>query len=114
MTPIGYVVQQHSVRLNRPVRAYDRWVNRIPKGYATTLTDAPGPYAARPESDSNALATIKHYRSLVPMAQEARKPVFKLTSADGAIGGHSAAVNSAYEDFRALAAQLIRRTSATS
>ena len=114
MTPIGYVVQQHSVRLNRPVRAYDRWVNRIPKGYATTLTDAHGPYAAHPESDSNALATIKHYRSLIPMAQEVRKPVFKLTSADGAIGGHSAAVNSAYEDFRALAAQLIRRTSATS
>ena len=31
MQPIGYVVQQHSVRLGRPVRAYDKWVNRMPK-----------------------------------------------------------------------------------
>jgi hypothetical protein len=38
------------------------------------------------ESDPYCLATIKHYRSLVPMAQEQRKPVFNLTSADGAIG----------------------------
>jgi len=31
MTPIGYIVQQHSVRLDRPVKAYDKWINRIPR-----------------------------------------------------------------------------------
>ena len=30
MQPIGYVVLQHAVRLNRPVMAYERWMERIP------------------------------------------------------------------------------------
>ena len=111
MKPIGYVVQQHSVRLNRPVRAYDKWVNRMPKEYASNLLeDADGPYAATPEQDAvNALATMKHYRSLVPMAQEHRKPMFKLTPADGAFGSHAAAVTDARSDFRALAERIIER-----
>ena len=29
MKPIGYVCQQHSVRLARPVKAYLKWVNRV-------------------------------------------------------------------------------------
>ena len=37
--PIGYVMQQHSVRLNRPVIAYDKWVNRMPEEYARNLLD---------------------------------------------------------------------------
>lgn len=110
MEPIGYVVQQHGVRLSRPVRAYDKWINRIPREYARSLLDDDkGPYARTPQKDANALATIRHYRSLVPMAQEARKPVFKLTSADGAIGSHAAAANSAYGDFRDLARSIVSR-----
>ena len=111
MQPVGYVVQQHSVRLNRPVRAYDKWVNRMPKEYASNLLgNADGPYAATPQQDSeNALATMKHYRSLVPMAQEHRKPIFKLTTADGAFGSHAAAVVDARADFRALAQKIVQR-----
>ena len=111
MQPIGYVVQQHSVRLSRPVKAYDKWVNRMPQEYASNLLlDNVGPYAETPAQDAaNALATVKHYRSLVPMAQEARKPVFKLTPADGAIGNHAAAVNGARQDFRDLAEKIINR-----
>lgn len=109
MKPIGYVVQQHSVRLGRPVKAYDKWVNRIPEAYAETLLNLKrGPFPSTPGGDDNCLATIKHYRSLVPMAQEARKPVFSLTAADGAIGGHAAAVTSAHRDFETLA-KLIRK-----
>ena len=33
MQPIGYLCQQHSVRLDRPVKAYDKWVQRIPEVY---------------------------------------------------------------------------------
>ena len=104
MTPIGYVVQQHSIRLRRPVRAYDRWINRMPEEYARSLLEVEqGPYAATPDEDDRSLATVKHYRSLVPMAQEARKPIFRLTTADGAIGSHAAAARDAYTDFKALA-----------
>ena len=110
MQPIGYVVQQHGVRLSRPVRAYDKWVNRMPREYARSLLgDEAGPYPPTPDADPHALATIKHYRSLVPLAQEARKPVFKLTSADGAIGSHAAAAHSAFRDFEDLADRVVEQ-----
>ena len=111
MLPIGYVVQQHGVRLNRPVRAYEKWVNRMPKAYAQELMgDNDGPYPETPEEDTeNALATVKHYRSLVPMAQEARKPIFHLKPADGAIGSHAAAARDASKDFRELANKIIAK-----
>ena len=110
MKPIGYVVQQHGVRLRRPVKAYDKWVNRMPEEYARNLLgDEEGPYAATPQLDTqHALATVKHFRSLVPMAQEARKPIFHLTSADGAIGSHAAAANDARRDFKQLAGKIAR------
>ena len=105
MKPIGYVVQQHGVRLSRPVKAYDKWVNRMPEEYARNLLgDNTGPYPATPALDTvHALATVKHFRSLVPIAQEARKPIFHLTTADGAIGSHAAAANDARRDFKLLA-----------
>ncbi len=109
MQPVGYVVQQHSVRLGRPVRAYDKWVNRMPREYAVSLLeDKNGPYPDSPEYDQHSLTTVKHYRSLVPMAQEARKPIFKLTAADGALGSHAAAASTAYEDFEYLARNAVR------
>lgn len=107
MKPIGYIVQQHGIRLSRPVKAYDKWVNRMPREYALNLLGKDqGPYPATPDADENALATVKHYRSLVPMAQEVRKPIFKLTPADGAIGGHAAAAQDAQTDFRTLARKI--------
>ena len=42
---------------------------------------------------------MQHYRSLMAMAHEARKPMFHLKAADGALGGHSYAVQDCYEDF---------------
>ena len=112
MKPIGYVVQQHGIRLSRPVKAYDKWVNRMPGEYARNLLDNDsGGYPATPLGDDNCLATIKHYRSLVPLAQEARKPIFKLTPADGAIGSHAAATRDAYTDFKELADKIDSRIS---
>ena len=104
MHPIGYVVQQHGIRLSRPVKAYDKWVNRIPEEYAERLLkDTHGPYPPSPDQDQNALAMVKHYRSLVPMAQEARKPIFNLNAADGALGSHAGAAINAHTDFMSLA-----------
>lgn len=99
MQPVGYEVQQHSVGLVRPVRAYDKWVNRMPEEYARSLLgNGQGPYPTTASLDEkHALATVKHYRSLVPMAQEARKPIFHLTTADGVIGTHTAAATGACE-----------------
>ena len=111
MTPLGYVVQQHSVRLSRPVKAYDKWVNRMPAVYHETVLEE-STDAATPSQDRECLATLKHYRSLIPMGQEARKPIFHLTSADGAIGSHAQAVQEAFKDFRNLAEELLKRMKA--
>ncbi len=105
MRPVGYLVQQHSVRLSRPVKAYDRWVKRIPNMYRIHVLEEPET-GLSPEEDPYCLATVKHFRSLIPMAQEARKPVFALTSADGAIGTHASAVQDAYLDFKTLAQKI--------
>ncbi len=108
--PIGYVVQQHSVRLKRPIKANDKWFNRIPKEYASALGgQCVGPFPSTPLEDENCLSTIRHYRSLVSMSQEARKPIFRLTNADGAFGGHAAAVRDALDCFQSLAESILNR-----
>lgn len=104
MTPIGYLCQQYGVRLDRPVHAYDKWVNRIPAIYRSDVLNVKEiEDNVTPQNDPYCIATMKHYRSLIPMGQEARKPIFKLSAADGAIGSHSSAVQSAYTDFEKLA-----------
>jgi hypothetical protein len=101
--PIGYLCQQHSVRLDRPVLAYDKWINRIPKVYRESVLNESYIVDVKQSEDPYCLGTIKHYRSLIPIAQEKRKPIFKLTPADGAIGSHASAVQSAKKDFGELA-----------
>ena len=113
MLPLGYMVQQHSIRLSRPVLAYDRWISRMPAEYARSVlgranTDAD----SNPEDDPNRIATLKHYRSLVPLAQDARKPIFRLTAADGALGSHALAAQEARKDFAQMAQEILRRIEA--
>ena len=106
MQPIGYLCQQHGIRLDRPVKAYDKWVQRIPSVYReAVLNETPVPNLKQ-DQDPHCLATIKHYRSLIPMGQEHRKPIFSLSSADGAIGSHANAVTDARKDFRLLAQKI--------
>ena len=57
-------------------------------------------------ADPHLLAHLKDYRSLMPLAQEASKPMFMLKPADGAIGGQQAAVQECYRDFRDLALKI--------
>lgn len=106
MSPIGYLCQQHSIRLDRAVKAYDKWVQRIPRLYREEVLQEPAAPGMRQEEDPYCLATIKHYRSLVPMGQEYRKPIFCLTPADGAIGSHAEAVMDARKDFKLLASKI--------
>jgi cellulose biosynthesis protein BcsQ len=106
MQPLGYVVMQHAVRLDRPVKAYARWMARIPEVYRTAVLDVSIARVPAVDKDPHALATLKHYRSLMPLAQEARKPMFHLRPADGAIGAHVEAVKDCYRDFDRLARRI--------
>ncbi len=109
MKPLGYVVLQHAVRLDRPVRAYQKWMDRIPIEYHQHVLDEASPVTYPLASDPGNLASLKHYRSLMPLAQEARKPVFHLKPADGAIGAHFDAVRESGRDFENLARRIAER-----
>lgn len=109
--PLGYVVMQHGMRENRPPKAYLRWIERFPAAYRESVLDEAVVDAVMTAADDPyCLAMLKHYRSLMPMAMEARKPVFALKPADGAIGAHTEAVRRAYLDFQELAARIVERS----
>lgn len=106
MQPVGYIVMQHGILDSRPVKAYKRWMDRIPGIYREAVLNEKAPITPSVAADPYCLALLKHYRSLMPMAMEARKPIFFLKSADGAIGAHIEAVRSCFTDFEKLAAKI--------
>lgn len=106
MQPVGYVVMQHGIRDSRPVKAYQRWLERIPGVYREAVLQEASNTVPAPEKDPYNLALLKHYRSLMPLAMDARKPMFFLKPADGAIGAHVEAVRACYQDFHLLALRI--------
>jgi cellulose biosynthesis protein BcsQ len=107
MTPIGYVLMHHAERLGRPTKAYGKWQSRLPDAYRQSVLDLPAIVDGGRDSDQ--IHRIKHYRSLMPMAMEARKPMFDLTSADGAIGAHQTNVRQCHDDFGKLCQRIAER-----
>lgn len=107
MIPAGYVVLQHAVRLDRPVRAYAKWLERIPEVYReAVLGKKSSGKEKRGNGDEHCLATLRNFRSLMPMAQEARKPMFDLRPADGAIGSHAQLAQTCAIEFQRLAERI--------
>lgn len=106
MRPLGYVIMQPIMRLDRPVQAYRRWLERIPSVFRKSVLDRGGDDG---KGDDYEIATLKNYQSLMPLAHDARKPMFDLRSGDGAIGSTQGYVQRCYEDFRNLAKEVERR-----
>jgi len=104
--PLGYMVLRHSIRLDRPVKAFERWIARMPSTYAEAVIQQPVDQSITIDTDPHCIAKLKDYRSLMPLAQEARKPMFYLKAADGALGAHTYAVSEAYKDFRTVAQKI--------
>jgi len=109
MAPAGYIVMRHSVRLDRPARWFGRWIARIPAQYRDSVLGTPAEQPCAIADDPNCLAQLKDYRSLMTMAQEARKPMFLLRPADGAFGGHMQAVQDCWGDFNVLTRRIMAR-----
>jgi len=109
MEPIGYIILQHGISDKRPAKAYRWWMDKIPEFYREAILDwhaSPIPVVSQ---DDYCLSLLKHYKSLMPMAIEARKPIFHLKSADGAVGAHAEAVRDCYLDFQELAKKIATR-----
>lgn len=114
MEPLGYVVLQFGIRDNRPVSAYEKWARRIPSTFAEKVLGKPPASTIAIQPNDNCLGLLKHYRSLMPMAMEARKPIFQLKPSDGAIGAHTYSVKNCEQDFRLLANSILKRLLKTS
>jgi len=110
MKPVGYIAMRHGVRLSRPVQAYTRWLDKIPGEFRRSVLDEKVQNSQLPSvnEDPYCLSMLKNYKSLVPLGQEARKPIFSLTVADGAGGSHAHAAQKAFEDFKELAQEIAR------
>ncbi|MFA1540468.1 ParA family protein [Actinomadura monticuli] len=108
MRPLGYVIMQPTMRLDRPVKAYQRWLARIPYVFADAVLADLG------EADNKAyeIATLRNYRSLMPLAHDARKPMFDLKAADGALGSTQTYVQKCRADFQHLAERVLDRLTA--
>lgn len=109
MTPLGYVIMQPDMRLDRPVKAYRRWLDRIPEVYDSAVL---GEDSATVENYE--VATLRNYQSLMPLAHDARKPMFDLRSADGALGSTQTLVQRCRQEFEQLARTLVDRLDAAS
>jgi len=106
MNPLGYIVMQAGMRLSRPVRAYQRWVERMPGEYQGAMLGE-GAVPPSTDEDPRCLGVMRHYQSLMPLAQDAGKPMFDLKPADGAIGAHTKAVLRCRQEFAELAEALL-------
>jgi chromosome partitioning protein len=110
MRPLGYVLMQTGMRLSRPASAYQSWAARLPSEYSASILHRTAPAAdlpADPQTDPWCLGVMRHYQSLMPLAQDARKPMFHLRPADGATGAHLQAVQRCREDFDTLATRVL-------
>ncbi len=109
--PIGYVVMQPNLYGGQVTRAYERWLREIPTVYSQLVLEKDPGADLTIVNDPCCLAVLRHYRSLMPMAQTARKPIFRLTAADGAIGAHSQAVQQVGAEFLKLGRRVLERLS---
>ena len=107
MKPLGYIVMRHTIRLDRPVQAFQRWIDKIPVEYRGSVLEKSNATTPTIDTDKYLLAHLKDYRSLMPYAQEEKKPMFMLKPADGAIGAQQKAVRSCFEDFQSLAKKIV-------
>ncbi len=112
----GYILQQFNKYRSRIVKAFENWQSQIPetiKQYVIFPLSTPtlAPYNLIQHRSNYQLAEFKNYNSLVPMAQNALKPIFDLTAADGIVGGHMQYVRSCDEEFNLICEEFITQIS---
>ena len=112
MQSLGYIIMRYPIRLSHPVKAYARWIEKIPSKYRKLVLQEAKPEKKTIDTDEYLLTHLKDYSSLMPLAQEAKKPMFMLKPADGIIGAQHKAVSGCYSDFNSLAKKIMQRINA--
>ncbi len=109
MQPLGYVVMQVGMRLCQPLKTYLTWVDLIPDEYVQAMFKgaAPPPSGLGDPTAPWQLGLMRDYQVLMPLAYDARKPMFHLKPGDGAIGANMGAVLRCREEFALLARRIL-------
>ncbi|HSO00094.1 MAG TPA: ParA family protein [Candidatus Nanopelagicales bacterium] len=112
MRPIGYTVLLHAVHAGPATTTSQQRLREISDAYREFVQGDAATTASSGE-DPHLLALLRAHRSLMLLAQEARKPIFALRPADGAMGGLARSVGDAYQDFERLARRIAERCGIT-
>lgn len=109
MRATGYVVWQRSLRLDRPLMRRLPWLKRIPADYRRHVLGQVADGEIWVDDDPYCLGNLMYYLGLMPIAHDARKPVFDLKPGDGLIGDHMHVVVERYHEYRDVAERLAER-----
>lgn len=106
---LGYVNQQYTAKavggVRRPVKAYERIIERIPNEIAEQLSDF---YDKQFNVQDLKLGDVPNYNSLIPLSQLANSPIFSLTGSDGVVGAHFAKVKEFEEVMKTITENIIK------
>ncbi len=103
MRPLGYILLKPLERIDQPTWLFKQCRDRIPGVYETYVLGEPANRGLSVGDDDNCIYILKNYGLLTPIAQEARKPVFHLKSADMVAGAYYDGARAAYRDYEHLA-----------
>lgn len=105
---LGYVEQQYITKTEpsgtkRAVKAFETILSQIPKEMEEKVVQ---PINSDKYTGVNyALGSIPNFYSLIPMSQNAHKPIFGLVTADGVVGAHYQKV----KDYDKLMGKIVDR-----
>ena len=107
----GYINQQFNICRGKETKAWKHWTDKVPqmieKNLVKKLKDIDDKMVIDLNGASHKLGDFKSYHSLAPLSQQKRKPIFELDDQD-VIGVHRNSVKKCGEDFKELAAKIIR------
>lgn len=93
----GYVIGNYSAREG------SAWLADIRSGFRSGTDEASGVSGRDPESDPYCLGALRHNPTLAGLAAKARKPMFELRPADGAMGALAEATFDSRREYSSFA-----------
>lgn len=98
---LGYVIQQHNLRTNAEgmTRGWQLFGNKVDNAVMKNIVERLIPYEQVAIREKYCLGAIPNLHSLIPYSLNARKPVYKCTSADGLKGAHISKARESAKDY---------------
>lgn len=99
----GFIMQEGAYYCDRPADVPERWRDRVRREYERSIIHEPGVQYQGGSESARPLATIRDQIVLSELAEDARKPMFRLTPADGVYDGQTREVTASYHDYENVA-----------